>query len=95
MLFPERSFFQKIVDYLKGKPKARNFRDMGLGNVLLQSIVGEAREYGVRNIQGTVGHSDRLETPFLVQWCAKNGFREISRKPGHPRNAEVLMGINL
>jgi len=95
MLFPERRFFKKIGDFLKGKPKERNFRGLGLGNVLLQSIIGEAGEYGVRTNFGTVDHEDRMESPFLVQWCAKNGFREVSRKPGHPRNCGVDMKINL
>jgi len=95
-IIPRPLFIVNIRDLLlKLEPKRRNFRGLGLGNVLLQSIIGEAREYGVQNISATLSHKDRQESPFLVQWCAKNGFREVSRKPGHPRNCEVQMEINL
>lgn len=89
----------RLILYLrslwKGKPNTRNFRGLGLANVLLQSIIGEAREYGVRNISVELWHKDRMECPFLVQWCAKHGFREVSRAPGHPRNCVVHMELNL
>jgi len=78
-----------------GKPRTRNFRGLGLASVLLQSIIGEAHEYGVRTIFVKLWHKDRMECPFLVRWCAKHGFSEVSREPGHPRNCDVHMELNL
>lgn len=89
----------RLILYMRslwnGEPKTRSFRGLGLGSVLLENVIGEAREYGVRKISARLWHKDRQKSSFLVQWCARHGFREVCRAPGHPRNCEVQMEINL
>jgi hypothetical protein len=94
-IIPAPKIFQFLLAWFDHEPKRRSFRGLGLGTVLLQVIIGEAREYGVRKLTGVLHHKDRMKSSFLVHWCAKNGFHEVSRKPGHPRNAEVLMEMDL
>ena len=84
-----------IRNWLHLKPETRSYRSRGLGTILLQSVIGEARKYHIRQIHGSTTAEDRQQTPYLMAWYAKNGLREIRSKLGASSDSKVEVQIDL
>lgn len=91
----QHPLIQKIHTWLRRKPKTQNYRSRGLGTILLQSIIAEARKHHIRQIRGSTTADDRRQTPYLMAWYAKNGLREIRSKPGAASDSRVEVQIDL
>ena len=68
-----RQFFRRGV-------KRRSYRHLGLGDALMNCVVARARLMGFKAIRGSVVDQDIEQTPYLVAWYQKHGFRLV--EPG-------------
>ena len=84
-----------IRAWLHLKPITQSYRSRGLGSVLLQSVIAEARKHRSRQIYGSTTADDRRQTPYLMEWYAKNGLREIRRRSGTASDSRVEVQIDL
>ena len=84
-----------IRNWLHLKHETRSYRSRGLGTILLQSVIAEARKYHIRQIHGPTTAADRRQTPYLMEWYVKNGFREMRNKLGAASDSKVVVQIDL
>jgi hypothetical protein len=52
----------------------KKFRQLGLGTAMLEYVIAQAQELGVRGIYGEVTQDDASRTPYLIDWYQRNGF---------------------
>ena len=51
-----------------------NFRGQGIGGMLMQQFLTEARKLGIREIYGSVTQGDATSTSYLLDFYRKYGF---------------------
>lgn len=73
-----------------GRPGHRvEYRNRGLGTLLLRTAMDYARFVGCTVISGEVTQADLLATPWLVAWYQREGFG-FSAVHDHPRLAGTV-----
>lgn len=55
-------------------PKKWNFRNCGIGKLLMERLFLEAHAAGIREIWGSVTQKDIDRTPHLLEWYQRLGF---------------------
>jgi GNAT superfamily N-acetyltransferase len=67
----QRNYFKKFFG-----PKTNNldFREQGLGTLLLSAIVAFAKSEGFKRIEGRIVKKDTTPNPNLPKWYQKRGF---------------------
>lgn len=58
----------------KLKPKTVNYRGRGIGTGVLLAVIQYAREHGMDEVKGQIGHLDWKDNPALPNWYRKHGF---------------------
>lgn len=84
-LYP-RTLFQRL---LRLKPKSENYRQLGLGTLLLQHLEQFAIERGYRLITGGIVEKDIKQWPNLPDWYRRRGY-EVFTKPADSPDIGVL-----
>lgn len=64
----------------------QNFRHLGLGAAMLEYVIAQAKELGMKGIYGEVTHDDATKTPYLIEWYQRHGFT-IGHEPKRLPNA--------
>lgn len=54
--------------------RTRDFRGQGVGRMLMQRVLSEARAMGIREVWGSVTQEDIDGTPYLLEWYRRLGF---------------------
>lgn len=73
----------------------KEFRGLGLGNQLLQSIIDDLRGRGIKAVE-TFARKGRAENPSgPVEFYLRNGFRIYKDDPQFPLIRLELKGISL
>ena len=69
---PDRFWWFRSMFGLKSP--SINYRRLGLGSALIESIFEFARKHGRATITGRVVENDIRQTPELLSWYRKRGF---------------------
>ena len=69
----QRSFPKVLLDFLFSR--SVNFRRMGIGTRLLQTIIAEAKQRMFSEIWTSVTKKNIDKNHFLIDWYKKQGFR--------------------
>jgi hypothetical protein len=64
----------------------QNFRQLGLGTAMLEYVIAQAKDLGMKGIYGEVTHDDATNIPYLIEWYQRHGFI-IGHEPKRLPNA--------
>lgn len=81
---PMRAWYQCHIGRWNffGQPNTRNYRNQGIGTALMDYLKRTAQARGVREISAAILHVDLANTPHLLDWYVKQGFRVTLRTAG-------------
>lgn len=77
------------------KPKPMDYRRMGLGTHLLQFAIKKARQWGIKQIYGSLTQEDINNNPNLVKWYEKHGFAILPPSAENIENTVCGISLNL
>ena len=77
------------------KPKPIDYRRMGLGTHLLQFAIKKARQWGIKQIYGSLTQEDINNNPNLVKWYEKHGFAILPPSAENIENTVCGISLNL
>jgi len=73
----------------------KHFRRARLGTSLLNLAIAYAKRKGLQHIFGSVVTKDLSDTPDLLKFYEKRGFKRVSGYPGSLANAVVCLSMDL
>ncbi len=90
---PVLNLLERLQQWLLGAEFERvNYRQRGLGTLLLCNLIEHARKLGASSIRGEVFQADVENNPKLLNWYGRHGFVQSAPQMDQ---ADVLANISL